>query len=1742
MSLIHLLITSLPEALWAEATRRLQHTPALWDLAERQPALITTFAAAGVQLTDWRPASLALAAYALRFPESAPEPEAWLLGAGRERLSEAYPRLVSSEVALDPVADALPAALALRVRGLVTLDWQTTAADAAGHPERWQLPLQYLVGLLEDPRPLLAELLAHSPATAALTAPVLAANFEAEGGLAALEPLLPGAPAAHVLALAAALKQLGEPGLGRRVALRAAEVRPAPTVAETGAGLAYAVDNADLLAAGEVYATAQPTLVRAWSQVRAVRARLAAHLGHLALAAGDQTIALAAFQDALADQPDEPRLHLGLARTLLLMHAPERALEALEAVPTYEPERPLVTARAHLQLDQREAARAALMAAEPVDPAGKAEIASPEAAACYAEAAELWRTLEDEGRARAALLAAAHSAPGDAALAQLAGERLADSGDFDAAEPWAAQAAARRPNQPETRELLGRILLERQRPGEAIPHFQAALAYAPQMGAAALGLARAALATGQPQLACEAAGQVAASAAGSPLEGEAHILLGEAYSALQQEARAFEHFSRASSLMPAAPGPWRAMARHHQAQQEPSQAVATLEAGRQALKLAGSQRLGPLLLDLAEAYQAAGQVPSAIQALREAVEVDPRAFGALRQMGHLLRQVGQPREAVEALRQALRLRPGDWRALHELGLAMEALRQPAEAWAAFQQAVLARPEPAAPYFDLGRLTLQLQAAGAPDATPAQALGALREAVRRAPEHAEAQAQLAQALTLTGDPEGALAAYQRALHLAPQCTEWSLGLGQVCLQLGRPEVAVAALQEAVHHAPHDPRVHAAFAEAYLQSQLWAEAAHSAEAALKLDPGNVHLQALLARAAEAAGQVGRAAQLWEQAIALEPRNTALQISYARCLLGQDRAEEARSVLAHALALAPDSPEVHLAAGRAFLELGEVESAYETLTEAVALRPHQAAAHAALGEAALRAGHLEAAYAAYQRAAELEPARAEHLREAGVALQHLERTAAAVALWQRALTLNPSDPQTLAHLGGAWLRLGQPAEALAALEAALVHSPGDAGLARQAAQAAVETHNLERALAHLETALHLAPHEAEAHFLLGQVCEQQGEVDKALTFYQQAARLCPGDGRYPAASAEVLARQGQLHQAAGLMRQAVAISGENADLQRRAGQVYLLAGDLPAAALAFQRWVEAQPRHGLAHLLLAQTLVLAAERTAREAQAGARPTADAAWEARVHTELQQAAALGADPLAVRFWLARTRTLTGQAGDAVRLLSDLAPQVTAAAFPPADFYRALGSALRQAGQPEKAREALQAALEADGASALTLLEIGLTHFALNDPRGALVAFKRAVAAEPSLAVAHAHLAEALWQMGDGPQGGKTDAPQVLQRALALQPEVAAWHYRLAKWQQAHAEPGALAHFQKAAQIAPDNADYNADLARALLADGDMAGAVPFFRRATEARPEHEGLWAERGQAHLALGDYTSANEAFGKAVALAADRGVTFVAALLGAAQVSLALGNRQAALNQAETAVRAAPADANAHLCLAQVHAARGEAAAAEAHYHAAAEQAADPAPAWLGLGQLHFAQGRLPEATEALQQAVRANPNNEVALGLLGDVRAAAGDPALAVQAYREAARLAPRQHVYLLKLGRTLRAHGQLDQAIATLMQARELSPHHDETLREIGLAFEHRKQFDRALEMYQLAIRAAPRSAANYARAGVALKQLKDYAGSVNALERAVALDPNNLEATKQLAAVMALHIIHGDSRVRVTV
>jgi len=1697
MSLTPQLLNTLPEAVWPIAARRLWLMPSITALAEKEPAVLNAWLKTGHTPENWKPGRLALAAYAALHPEVGEDAEGWLMNDGRELLSAAYHELTDTAVRQQPTApetvtvmNGLLAALALRVRGEVTTDWEAMAHEASAQPERWRWPLQILFGLLNDPQPLYTALLQTSPAAAELAAQCLVVNCNAEAAFTLAQALTP--PAHHQLRLVKTLQALGEEALARRLA----------GIPTQGGDLAQ---KAELLAATSLYAQAQPALAAARQDLRQRYLQITAQLGQLAAEVGEHGVALAAFQAVLDEEPAQTEAQLAAARALLALNEPEQALEALRAAP--EAVRAVVEAQALVKLKQVEDARERL-AALPT------EALTLENATL---AAEVWQELKEPRRAAEAWQRAAQLT-NQASAFHHASCAFAESGDWLNAHTEAAEAAVRAPHLPEIREQLGLCLLEVGQAASAIPHFQAALAYAPKRLSATLGLARAALAAQQLQLAHDSAANALTHSPTLAQEAEAHVILGETLSALGQESEAFEHFSRASALAPTNPGPWRAMAKHHRTQNETEQAVAALEAGWQALKLAQSSESAALLVDLGEAYTAVGRLAEAISALREACAVEPHSARPYRQLGLLLRRTGQTKEAVEALRLALSHKPGEAMILHELGLALEETQQPREAWAMFQQAVLAQPADFAPYFDLGRATLEQLAQNNPDAQAAQAIHALKKAVARSSENADAHALLARAYQLNHQPKEALASYQNALRLAPHRTEWSLGFGQVCLQLNQPEVAVAALQEALTYAPHDVQVQTAYTEACLQAHLWPEAIQNAEAALRFDPNNARLYGLQAEALAHLGQMPAAARAWEKAIHLAPRDATVRLHYARCLINQHQIEEARDVLAQALAIAPDSVEAHLTAGKMLMDLNETESALEALRQATELAPHRAEAQAALGAAAMQAKNFEAAHAAYLRAAELNTIQLEYLREAGEAAWQLGRNAAAIALWEKVIAQNPLDVSAQAQLGRALLNLGQAEEALHALEQALSHQPENATLAREAAEAALAAGFLPQAETYLQMALNRLPYDAEAHLLLGQVREQQANPQQALALYEQATQLNPNEGRYHAAAGAVLAQQGQWPEAVQKMRRAMALSPESPIVQQRAGEIFLQAGELNAASEAFTRWVSLQPQAGAAYLALGRALTLQAEHAHREVQAGITAPIN---HSQVLAAFQQAAALGADPEAVRYWLSRAKAMTTpNASDFLHI-----------APPPSAIHHfcALGAALRQTGQLEQAREALQAALEKGEPPVYAYIELGLTHAALKDGRGAVVAFKRAVAADTQCALAHYFLAEALANLNDQTEAPST-AAQVLTRALTLRPAVAAWHYKLGEWLLARGEAGALGHLQQAVALEPENGAYNTVLARGLLRDGDLNGAAKCFRRATETLTEDGVLWSERGQTHLALRDYATAAEAFERALTLLPGH----VPALLGAAQVSLALGKVHLATSQAETALRIAPHNPLAQLCVGDVAAARGDVAEAEKAYLNATNSEEAPA-AWLALGKLRLSQGKGALALEALRRAAQGKPTSDEILSILGDAYVSMGDYAQAVQAYREATRLAPRHAPHFLKLGRVLRSHGQLDQAITQLLQARDLLPNSDEVLREIGLVFEQRKQFDRALEMYQLAIKSAPRCAINYARAGVALRNLKDYTGSVQALERAVALEPHNLEATRQLAAVTALHIMHSE-------
>ena len=132
-------------------------------------------------------------------------------------------------------------------------------------------------------------------------------------------------------------------------------------------------------------------------------------------------------------------------------------------------------------------------------------------------------------------------------------------------------------------------------------------------------------------------------------------------------------------------------------------------------------------------------------------------------------------------------------------------------------------------------------------------------------------------------------------------------------------------------------------------------------------------------------------------------------------------------------------------------------------------------------------------------------------------------------------------------------------------------------------------------------------------------------------------------------------------------------------------------PRTYESFQHSVAARPRDPLASLSLARGLVGAVEAGERDNRAGLKSAASENQGQRfalATQALQQAAALGADAQAVRYWLARAKAVAGDPLDAQRALHTMVSAKTPdPAWPAGMTGRSNGASIREQRQSASAR-----------------------------------------------------------------------------------------------------------------------------------------------------------------------------------------------------------------------------------------------------------------------------------------------------------------------------------------------------------------------------------------------------------------------------------------------------------------------
>jgi len=184
--------------------------------------------------------------------------------------------------------------------------------------------------------------------------------------------------------------------------------------------------------------------------------------------------------------------------------------------------------------------------------------------------------------------------------------------------------------------------------------------------------------------------------------------------------------------------------------------------------------------------------------------------------------------------------------------------------------------------------------------------------------------------------------------------------------------------------------------------------------------------------------------------------------------------------------------------------------------------------------------------------------------------------------------------------------------------------------------------------------------------------------------------------------------------------------------------------------------------------------------------------------------------------------------------------------------------------------------------------------------------------------------------------------------------------------------------------------------------------------------------------------------------------------------------------------------------------------------------------DPAcaPAYAHLGRALFNAGRLPDAEQCFAEALRRDAAGPVAHYNLGHLRRAQGRLDDAVGAYSKALQFAPGLRAARLNRGITQALAERPREALSDFEELLARNPGDLEARLNAGLARQTLGEPDAAEADYRAVLQHAPDHPLAWTYLGILLNERLRNAEAIDALERAIGLDPDEIDARRELANV----------------
>ncbi len=392
------------------------------------------------------------------------------------------------------------------------------------------------------------------------------------------------------------------------------------------------------------------------------------------------------------------------------------------------------------------------------------------------------------------------------------------------------------------------------------------------------------------------------------------------------------------------------------------------------------------------------------------------------------------------------------------------------------------------------------------------------------------------------------------------------------------------------------------------------------------------------------------------------------------------------------------------------------------------------------------------------------------------------------------------------------------------------------------------------------------------------------------------------------------------------------------------------------------------------------------------------------------------------------------------------------------------------------------------------------------------------------------------------------TTAQEAVEKAIAYWPDEDSWHRLAAEiYQQSNDISHATHHWQEAANLAPKTITYRLELGQLLFDNADdntgmLNQARTNFESVLSIEPNNAAALIHLANTYYQLSEFDKAEAYARKALTQGPDRADLYQ--LLS--KIVIEKNDYQGAYEYANKAIQISPKDIQSTVMLAKSLSAMGKHTEALAKLNALIPLVQEARALHIERVNIISKVSGPQIALNELKSLTTTYPDDFSVLNALaksffeiGELENAVG---VAEQALRSLSdKTSPNEQANLhLLIGQVLRQSGQLDQSIRHLNDAIQLAPDRLEPYLELGLARKERREYQQALQIFEQATVMAPDDPRALYQAGLALKESKDYKSSENMLRRAVSLAPNDLAIRRQLAAVVALNLIHNPRSARI--